>query len=191
MTLLSQSEQLAQLRAFQTPEFLAHTIHMTEIPHNTTLGVEAVLDKIQFYLKSQRNLGHDSYDLIRRRQGITKAYTDFYTGLREAAEATDLCNINHESWLGTLILVGIRSEETRQKILERTPPPTLVEIHNLCQAQENAERHGKALLNLPSQDHQYSFKESEINKLKSTYQRNKMSRTASQHQNQQKNNNIL
>jgi hypothetical protein len=44
-----------------------------------------------------------------------------------AAQDADLQGMDYKAWMATLLTVGITDDETRQKLLDKTPSPTMNE----------------------------------------------------------------
>ena len=63
----SREDQVATFWTFCKPEFLQRIRHAVEIPLDTPLTLDQVLQKIKDYLKSQRNIAVDRYKLVRRK----------------------------------------------------------------------------------------------------------------------------
>ena len=135
---LPQPEQLAQLKGVLSPEFLAHMTHMMGIPEDTRDSITVVLDKIEGYLKSLRNVALDRYNLVNRRQRDDESFASFYSALQDLADDAGLAEMTPDTWLATLILVGIKDESTRKKLLQEVTPPDLARSRHICMMEEKA-----------------------------------------------------
>ena len=142
---LQQPEQLAQLKSVLSPDFLSQMVHVMGIAENTPAPINEVMDNIATYLRGQRNLALDRLHLFNRRQKGSETFAEYYAALKEAAEDADTANVNEDTLLATLILVGIKDDETRQKLLEEEEAPNLERTRAICQAQEKATRHSSKI----------------------------------------------
>ncbi|MCG8433769.1 MAG: hypothetical protein MJA83_07040, partial [Gammaproteobacteria bacterium] len=129
-------EQLAQFKSFCAPELLSKMRHSMEIPDETRDDLKNVLDRIQRFLLEGRNIAVDRMTFIKVRQAEGESFDDFYTRLCERAEEADIRNIDYNSLMATMVLVGVNDGETRQRLMANTPAPTLRETLKICRSEE-------------------------------------------------------
>ena len=141
----SREDQVATFWTFCKPEFLQRIRHAVEIPLDTPLTLDQVLQKVKDYLKSQRNIAVDRYKLVRRKQETGESFDDFLVELREQAEDANLSSMTADEWIATLIVSGVRDEDTRQELLSKKPPLDLPETITLCRNRELAEKEDQRL----------------------------------------------
>jgi hypothetical protein len=98
----------------------------------TLLSPTDVLDQINTYIRSKRNIALDRVAFEDCRQSTSETFDDFYIRLRGLAEAADLCVTYSDTRLTTRIMAGIRDSETRRKLLALSPFPTLQNTINIC-----------------------------------------------------------
>ncbi|ROT83295.1 hypothetical protein C7M84_023530 [Penaeus vannamei] len=76
------------------------------------------------------------------RQEHGEIFVDFYVRLKQAAEQVDLCkchnNTCEETWLKHAVLLGVRDEETKQRLLELKADASLDEVLTTCRSREAA-----------------------------------------------------
>ena len=141
----TREDQVAAFWSFCKPEFLQRIRHAMDIPMDTELSLNEILNKIRRYLKDQRNVAVDRYKLVRRKQEAGESFDDFLVNLREQAEDADLASMTSDEWIATLIVSGVREEETRQELLGKKPALSLNDTIMLCRNRELAEREDKRL----------------------------------------------
>ena len=141
----TREDQVASFWTFCKPEFLQRIRHAMDIPMDTELNLSEILNKIKKYLKDQRNVAVDRYKLVRRKQEAGESFDDFLVNLREQAEDADLASMTSDEWIATLIVSGVREEETRQELLGKKPALNLKDTITLCRNRELAEREDKRL----------------------------------------------
>ncbi len=129
-------QQVATFRSFCSPELLDKMVHAMSIPDDTRMRLTEILETVEKYLKERRNLALDRLRLVNRKQQEGEAFEDFYVALCVAAGDADLRNMDYDAWMATLITVGISEDETRQKLLAKTPTPKLEETLTLCRNEE-------------------------------------------------------
>ena len=111
----------------------------------TLLSPTDVLDQINTYIRSKRNIALDRVAFEYCRQSTSETFDDFYIRLRGLAEAADLCVTCSDTRLTTRIMAGIQDSETRRKLLALSPFPTLQNTINICQSEEAAKANEKSL----------------------------------------------
>jgi hypothetical protein len=119
----------------------------------TPLSQTDVLDQINTYIRSKRNIALDSVAFEDCRQSSSETFDDFYIRLRGLAEAVDLCVTCSDTRLTTRIMAGIRDSETRRKLLALSPFTTLQHTINICRSEEAAKANEKSLSNPPVISH--------------------------------------
>ena len=80
------SSKLSTFWSYCSDNFLNRIIYAIGIPQDTTDALETVIEKIRSYLKDQRSVVVDRYDLMRKRQDDGEDFDDFLVKLRELAE---------------------------------------------------------------------------------------------------------
>ncbi|XP_068208313.1 uncharacterized protein [Palaemon carinicauda] len=138
-------DQIATFWSFCKPDFLQRVRHAVEIPLDTALSLNEIIEQIKKYLKDQRNVAVDRYKLVRRKQDAGESFDDFLVDLRERAEDANLADMTSDEWITTLIVSGVRDEETRQELLSKKPTLSLADTISLCRNHELAEREDKRL----------------------------------------------
>jgi len=141
----TREDQVATFWTFCKPEFLQRIRHAMDVPMATQLTLDEVLDTIKRHLKDQRNIAVDRYKLVRRKQEDGECFDDFLVDLREQAEDANLADMTANEWIATLIVSGVRNEETRQELLGKKPALNLMDTITLCRNRELAEKEDKRL----------------------------------------------
>ncbi|KAK4321176.1 hypothetical protein Pmani_008004 [Petrolisthes manimaculis] len=138
-----QPKQLIQLRSCLSPE-MRRTLEVSlGVLPGSSLTLREVLECLQDYVKGQRNeaLRHLSFSQCRQAEG--EKFNDFYVRLKQAADEIDLCKADDLGCVATqmkhAVLIGIRDEETKQRLLEITTDTTLDRVLTLCKSREAAE----------------------------------------------------
>ena len=111
-----------------------------DIDPDTAESTTAVLDAIQAFIRGQRSVLADRMDLARCLQEPHEPFNGFYNRLRNLALASEIPPVWMNSQLITSITYGIRSQETRNKLLTMRPPPTLIATLTLCHGDEFSDR---------------------------------------------------
>ena len=130
---LSTQEQIACLRTCLTEEMRATLEHVIG---EESSNPEDVLDKIEEYLRSQRNVALDRVLFEERRQEEGESFDNFFVSLKELAGEAELCDQCVEDRLTTRIISGIRDAEARRHLLAIRPFPTLQEAVDRCRSAE-------------------------------------------------------
>jgi hypothetical protein len=111
-------------------------IQAMKIAEDTAQTLEQILTTLEIYLKERRNVALDRLRLVNRKQQEGEVFEDFYVALCVAAQDADLRGMDYEAWMATLLRVGITDDETIQKLLAKTPSPTMDETLTLCRNEE-------------------------------------------------------
>ena len=132
------SQQRAMLRTNLTVEMRAVLQLAIGIDTDDASSVSEIVDAIQGYVRSKRNVTLDRVALEERRQEEGETFDEYYIALREIANNADLCKVCVDDRLTTRIMAGIRDPEIRRKLLAHTPPPSLQTTINICRREESA-----------------------------------------------------
>jgi hypothetical protein len=132
----TREQQITTFRSFCSPELLIKMIHAMKIAEDTAQTLEQILTTVEIYLKERRNVALDRLRLVNQKQQEGEVFEDFYVALCVAALDADLQGMDYKAWMATLLTVGITDYETRQKLLAKTPSPTMDETLTLCRNEE-------------------------------------------------------
>jgi hypothetical protein len=108
---------------------------------------EDVLDQINTYIRSKRNIALDRVAFEDCHQSATESFDDFYIRFRNLTDAADLCAACRDTRLTTRIMAGVRDTETKRKLLALSPFPTAQQTINICRSEESAKANEKSLSN--------------------------------------------
>ena len=133
---LPNPKQLLQLRmclSLETQRILEHTLN---VPPDTDMKVDEVLDILQEHIKNQRNEALRRRDLLSCKQMEGESFSDFYVRLKHVAEEIDVCPghspVCEETQLKMIILMGVRDEELTQKLIALDTKASLATMVNEC-----------------------------------------------------------
>lgn len=90
LPMLPREKQLIQMRmclALERQRILKHTL---DIPQDTRLNVEVVLDALQEHIKSLRGKNLHRRELLIRKQLEGESFSDFYIRIKNTAEEVDI-----------------------------------------------------------------------------------------------------
>uniref|UniRef100_A0A0P4VQ24 RNA-directed DNA polymerase n=2 Tax=Scylla olivacea TaxID=85551 RepID=A0A0P4VQ24_SCYOL len=138
-----QPKQLIQLRACLSSE-LRRTLEVSlGVPPGSTLSLTEVLERLHEHVKGQRNEALRRLSFFQCRQAEGEKFNDFYVRLKDASDEIDLCKAHNPACVETqmkhAVLMGVRDEETRQRLLETPPDATLEKVLTVCKSREAAE----------------------------------------------------
>ncbi|KAK4289628.1 hypothetical protein Pmani_037421 [Petrolisthes manimaculis] len=138
-----QPKQLIQLRSCLSPE-MRRTLEVSlGVLPGSSLTLREVLECLQDYVKGQRNEALRRLSFSQCRQAEGEKFNDFYVRLKQAADEIDLCKADDlgcvETQMKHAVLIGIRDEETKQRLLELPTDTTLDRVLTLCKSREAAE----------------------------------------------------
>lgn len=137
LSTISREDQLAYLRACFTEDMRAASLHAIGIcSHSDT--AESALNKIERYLRLQRNVAVDRVRFEERCQHEDEPFDSFLIALKELAADAELCTTCIEERITTRIMSGIQDQETRRKLLAIRPFPSLVSAVDMCRSAEAA-----------------------------------------------------
>ncbi len=108
--------------------------------------VEDILAALHDYYRSNRSLALDREAFHKRIQGETETFAKFKCALDKLAEDADLCPSCSEDQIVTQIIIGIREDEIKEKLLQVQPFPTLEEAMKICHTMESAIKNRETLL---------------------------------------------
>ena len=140
---LSQPKQLVQLRSALSSE-MRRTLEVSlEVLPSSTLSVNDVIARLRDHVRSQKNEALRRLAFSQCKQAEGEKFNDFYIRLKQAAEEVDLCKGNDANCLETQIkhavLIGVRDEEVKQRLLELKSDATLDQVITVCRSREAAE----------------------------------------------------
>ncbi|XP_059078527.1 uncharacterized protein LOC131876991 [Tigriopus californicus] len=101
--------------------FLRTINHSLGIKSDTSRSVDEILNLIEEFLRSLRNIHLDLRDLLSVRQKEGQDYSSFCNTIRELADYADTANITENRLLIALLLQGMRSDSDKAKTMERNP----------------------------------------------------------------------
>ena len=147
------SEQMAAFRMVLDPDMQQIVEVALGISPTAATTPEDVLDQINIYIRSKRNIALDRVAFEDCHQSATESFDDFYIRLRNLADAADLCASCRDTRLTTRIMAGVRDTETKRKLLALSPFPTVQQTINICRSEESAKANEKSLSNPPAISH--------------------------------------
>ena len=106
--------------------------------------VETVIEKMQEYLRSQRNVVIDRKEFYCRNQQEDEKFDDYYVALQEIAAFCEFCPHCTTEQFRDRIVTGIRNEETVRELLAEKDL-TLKKAVDKCRANENASHDTESL----------------------------------------------
>ncbi|XP_076032421.1 uncharacterized protein LOC143020148 [Oratosquilla oratoria] len=134
--------QLMQLRSCLSLDVQALLRNSLDIPHDTPLSADGVLDRLQSHLRDSRAEALRRRDLFRCRQEYGEPFDDFYGRVKDKARELDLCAVGAaacaEAQMKTIILMGVRDEDLAQRISSLPTTATLQEVVTHCRSHESA-----------------------------------------------------
>jgi hypothetical protein len=139
------TEQIAAFRMTLDPKMQPVVEFGLNITPATVTTPYQVLDRIADYIRAKRNVALDRVAFKERKQGPSESLDDFFIGLRQLADAADLCGTCSETRLITRIIAGTRDTETKKKLLTISPFPSLQDTVNICRSQESAQANERIL----------------------------------------------
>ncbi len=107
--------------------------------------VEQILNALREYYRKNRSIIADGVDFRKRTQGDNESFTKFRCALDELADDAELCNHCRERQIVEQIIVGIRDDTVKDKLLEIDPYPTLEEAVKICHKAEIASKNRKCI----------------------------------------------
>ncbi|TRY75393.1 hypothetical protein TCAL_15625 [Tigriopus californicus] len=135
---LDKSIQIKALWGLMTTEMLGHVKHTMNVPMTTTRSVKTVLDVIQTFLRSKRNLAVDHLTLEKCHQEAGQPFDDFLVKIRKIAEDAQLCSTCLDTRLVARIIAGVNDSTVWSKLLSLNTLPSLKDTVDLCRAEETA-----------------------------------------------------
>ncbi|XP_076044716.1 uncharacterized protein LOC143027329 [Oratosquilla oratoria] len=134
--------QLIQLRSCLSLEVQALLRNSLDIPHDTPLSADGVLDRLQSHLRDSRAEALRRRDLFRCRQEYGEPFDDFYGRVMDKAREFDLCAVGGaacaEAQMKTIVFMGVRDEDLAQRISSLPTTATLQEVVTHCRSHESA-----------------------------------------------------
>ena len=142
---LETKEQKAVFRALLDDEWLRilQFVLQTKLDDNST-SIDEVINEMQTYLRSQRNVVLDRKEFYSRNQQNGESFDDYYMILQEIAAFCDFCQQCIEDQYRDRIITGISDEETVRELLTEQKL-TLNKAISICRARENANKDNEAL----------------------------------------------
>ena len=140
---LPQPKQLVQLRASLSVE-MRRTLEVSlGVAPSSTLTLGEVISRLHEFVRGQRNEALRRLAFSQCKQAEGEKFTDFYVRLKQVADEVDLCKGHDAACIETqmkhAILIGIRDEETKQRLLELASDATLDQVNTVCRSREAAE----------------------------------------------------
>ena len=100
--------------------------HTLKIPIDKATP-EEMIEEITKYVKSKRNLPLERLKFMEKRQNPNESVDDFNIALQEASVDCDISEMDHQSWMVTFFLAGLKSKTIQSKLLAKMPLLTLSE----------------------------------------------------------------
>ena len=135
---LPRESQIALLRSFFSMDMREALEHILLIPDDTELGPNQILERIQGYIRGQRNVALDCVEFENRRQVCGESFDEFLISIKTLARDADLCHACIDRRLVTKIMSGIKDKDTRMKLLAMSPLPDLQKVIDICRSDESA-----------------------------------------------------
>ena len=139
---LTMAEQRAALLALLDDDW-SRTVKFG-IPGSESASVEEIVAAMQQHLRRQRNVLLDRRDFDSRVQQEGESFDEYLCTLKEIAAFCDFCSACADERLRDRIVVGVRSDEARRRMLEQNDL-TLMTAADICRAAENAATSGAAI----------------------------------------------
>ena len=143
--------QLANLRLCLDKEMREKVRISMDIPDDTTLTVDEILEAMKKFFRAQYNIILDKVNFQRTIQKDGQTFEDFYVEVQKNAARAEL---NHqcqskeclEDQIKVRLIVGLNDEETRTKIMAIPEvESTLQKVVDTCRAEETAKKDDKSL----------------------------------------------
>ena len=140
---LPQPMQLAQLRGSLSTEMRRVLEVSLGVATSSTLTVSEVIPLLRDFVRGQRNEALRRLAFSQCKQEEGEKFTDFYVRLKQVADEVDLCKGHDAACVETqmkhAVLIGIRDEETKHRLLELQSNATLDQVNTVCRSREAAE----------------------------------------------------
>ncbi len=140
------SEQRAAFRMSLSDEMLQIVETVLNIPTTAATTPDAVLDHIRCYIRKKRSVALDRMEFEQCRQELNESFDSFYIRLQRIAACADLCARCVDERMTTRVIVGIRDQETRKRLLALAPFPALQTVIDLHRSEESASLSGPHLV---------------------------------------------
>ncbi|TRY72543.1 hypothetical protein TCAL_16224 [Tigriopus californicus] len=111
--LQDKSIQIKALWGLMTTEMFGHVKHAMNVPMTTTRSVKTVLDVIQTFLRSKRNLAVDHLSFEKCHQQAGQTFDDFLVKLCKIAEDAQLCSTCLDTRLVARIVAGVNDSKNK------------------------------------------------------------------------------
>ena len=138
--------------------------HTLKIPIDKATP-EEMIEEITKYVKSKRNLPLERLKFMEKRQNPNESVDDFNIALQEASVDCDISEMDHQSWMVTFFLAGLKSKTIQSKLLAKIPLLTLSEAVDFARIEERAVKQSESLNS--------RSKGKEVSAAKSQYQKTK------------------
>ena len=138
--------------------------HTLKIPIDKATP-EEMIEEITKYVKSKRNLPLERLKFMEKRQNPNESVDDFNIALQEASVDCDISEMDHQSWMVTFFLAGLKSKTIQSKLLAKMPLLTLSEAVDFARIEERAVKQSEFLNS--------RTKGKEVSAAKSQYQKTK------------------
>lgn len=97
---------------------------------------DQVLDQIRDYIRKKRSVTLDRMEFEQCRQERDETFDIFYLRLQRIAACADLCPECIDERMTVHVMVGIRDQDTRKKLLAFSPFSRLQQAVDLCRSEE-------------------------------------------------------
>ena len=144
--------------------------HTLKIPIDKATP-EEMIEEITKYVKSKRNLPLERLKFMEKRQNPNESVDDFNIALQEASVDCDISEMDHQSWMVTFFLAGLKSKTIQSKLLAKMPLLTLSEAVDFARIEERAVKQSESL-NSRSKGKEVSVAKSQYQKTKDSEKSN-------------------
>ena len=142
---LELKEQKAVFRSLLSDEWYRVIQFVLQIKlDDESITNNEIINEMQAYLRSQRNVVLDRKDFYLRNQQQGESFDDYYMTLQEIAAFCDFCETCLADQYRDRIMTGISDEETLRELLTEKEL-TLEKAVAICRARENANKDNEAL----------------------------------------------
>ena len=139
-------EQLGVLRSVLSPDMHHTLVHRLEVSDkDEEILVSEVIDRIRQHIRDKRNVAIDRFELYCKRQRDGESFNEYYVGLQQGADDADLCEKCKDETITTLIMVGVKDQEVRKKLLKIPKFPKLHEAVTICETEESAKANNRVI----------------------------------------------
>ncbi|TRY78582.1 hypothetical protein TCAL_11229 [Tigriopus californicus] len=147
-----QSQQTANLRSFLDLEMREKLRISMQIPEDTSMAVDQIMEEMQKFFRAQYNIILDKVKFHKTTQHEGQRFEDFYVTVQKNASRAELnakCKNTDclEDQIKVKIIVGLQEEATRTKLMAIPEQEcTLQKVVDICRADESAMKDDRTLV---------------------------------------------